>query len=134
MPTTLNVPQRLIVNTKIYICAEKWDIPKLKTLSAKKFKAHLAREGNSSSFSSSLGLMYEETPENDRLLKDVAIKYAADNYPMLVKLGEFGKLCRERGNIAFEILQAIPAQGSSVKEFPGKSRKSITGGSQYVIS
>ena len=42
--------QALIVNTKVYISADKWDIPALKKLAANKFEDALPKEGKSSTF------------------------------------------------------------------------------------
>ena len=44
-----------------------------------KYKESLPSGWNSASFVASLKLMYELTPESDRLLKDVAIKAAGEN-------------------------------------------------------
>ena len=54
-------------------------IPSLKELSMIKYKESLPSGWNSASFVASLKLMYELTPESDRLLKDVAIKAAGEN-------------------------------------------------------
>jgi hypothetical protein len=101
------VPRDLIVHTRVYISAEKWDIPALKNLAAKKFEDALLLEGETSSFAESLRLMFEETPENDRLLKDVALKFAGNNYKELISMGEFKAMCKKNGEVAIEVLTAV---------------------------
>ena len=58
--------------------------------------------------------MYDELPESDRLLKDVAIKAAASHIKELADRGEFAELCKENGEIAFDVLKAamIPSVGT----------------------
>jgi hypothetical protein len=106
--------QDLIVHTGVYISAEKWDIPALKKLAAKKFEDALPLEGKTSSFAESLCLMFEETPENDRLLKHVALKFAGNNYKELISMGEFRAMCKKNGEVAIEVLTAVAAASSSL--------------------
>jgi hypothetical protein len=110
--------QALIVNTKVYISADKWDIPALKKLAANKFEDALPKEGKSSSFAMSLRLMFEETPESDRLLKDVALKFAGKHCKELISMKEFAAMCKKNGEIAVEVLTAaaIPPPSLSLPE------------------
>jgi hypothetical protein len=98
--------QALIVNTKVYISAEKWDIPALKKLAVKKFEDALPKKGKLSSFAESLRLMFEETPESDRLLKNVALKFAGKHCKELISMKEFAAMCKKNGEIAVEVLTA----------------------------
>ena len=61
---------------------------------------------NGRSFTASLSLLYDETAESDRLFRDVAIKAAASHINKLLDLGEFVELCKENGEIGFDLLKA----------------------------
>ncbi|KAF8852305.1 hypothetical protein BDZ45DRAFT_749703 [Acephala macrosclerotiorum] len=99
-------PGMLITCTRAFIMAEKYDIPALKNLAKTKFKEAVSTEWNTCALSVSLRLMYDELPESDRLLKDVAIEAAASHVKELIDRGEFATLCRENGDIAFDFLKA----------------------------
>jgi hypothetical protein len=86
--------------------AEKYDIPALKTLAKIKFEAAVSSDWNTSALSESLRLMYDGLPDSDRLLKDVAIAAAAGHVKKLVDRGEFVALCKENGDITFDVLKA----------------------------
>jgi hypothetical protein len=58
--------------------------------------------------------MFEETPENDRLLKNVALKFAGINYKELISMGEFRAMCKKNGEVAIEVLTAVAAASSSL--------------------
>ena len=58
-----DVSEALLINTKVYVMAELYDVAALKDLAALKFSKALPQEGKSASFSASLKLIYEETPE-----------------------------------------------------------------------
>jgi len=78
----------------------------LKTLAKEKYKSAVSTAWNYSSFISSLKLLYAETPESDRLLKDVAIQAAADHVEELVKSSDFVGLCQANGEIGIDVLKA----------------------------
>jgi hypothetical protein len=73
--------------------ADKYDVPALKELAAKRFSEVLPSEGGSTSFIASLDLIYNNTPDSDRLLYGHAIQYAANHYEELVKNENFKNLC-----------------------------------------
>jgi hypothetical protein len=99
-------PEALLMNAKVYVIAEKYDVGALKTLATKKYKEVLPRTWNSPSFIASLALLYDETPDTDCLLREVALNAAGEHAKDLVDRGEFAGLCRERGEIAFDVLKA----------------------------
>ncbi|KAF5876306.1 putative btb poz domain protein [Botrytis fragariae] len=96
----------LTICTRVFTMAEKYDIPELKVLAKTKFEEAVSTEWNTASLSASLWLMYDELPESDRLLKDIAIQAAASHVNELVDRGEFAALCKENGDIAFDVLKA----------------------------
>ena len=95
----------LLFNTKMYIIADKYDLYPLKELANIKYETALSAHWNSTEFVESLKLLYEETMENDTLLKEVAIKVAGDNAKQLLDREEFVALCEENGTIAVEVLR-----------------------------
>lgn len=97
--------EALITNIALYVAGDKFDVAALKTL-AEKDESAVAVAWKSVSFIPSLRLLYAETPESDRLLKDVAIKAAASHAKELVKNNEFMKLCKENGEIGADVLEA----------------------------
>jgi hypothetical protein len=52
--------------------------------------------------------MFGETPESDRVLKDIAIKYAGNNHAEILELSEFPSICKGKGEIALQILRLVP--------------------------
>ncbi|KAF7888120.1 uncharacterized protein EAF02_002661 [Botrytis sinoallii] len=97
----------LTICIRVFIIAEKYDIQVLKVLVKTKFEKAVFTEWNTISLSASLRLMYDELPESDRLLKDIAIQAAADHMEELADKGEFAKLCKEDGEIAYDVLKAF---------------------------
>ena len=96
----------LLTNTRVFVIADKYDIQGLKQLATKKYKVAVPNAWNCTEFFGSLRLLYEETLESDRLLKDVAVKTAGKHVKDLVDRGEFAALCRLNGELGFEILRA----------------------------
>jgi len=113
---------RLLINTKVYIIADKFDIPGLKLAAKEKYQEAKLIEWNCPSFFESLKLMYENTLATDRLLKEVAIEVVAKHVKELVDREEFGSLCKESGEIAFDVLKA--SLNLSSAEIPSKLKKS----------
>jgi hypothetical protein len=97
----------LLLNTKVYVMAEKYDIRDLKILAANKFEAALPNEWNSHSMTTSIKIMYEETPVQDILLKNIALKGAGDHIRDLLRRKEFVNLCKERSDLCFDLLLAV---------------------------
>ncbi|TVY27059.1 hypothetical protein LHYA1_G004766, partial [Lachnellula hyalina] len=108
-PTVVHTtePDELLVHAKVYILAEKYDVSALKFIASKKFQLSLKLCGISDSFVTSLELMFTQTPENDRLLKDLALGFVGKNYWKLADRGDFMALCRHNGEVASEVIKAI---------------------------
>lgn len=103
---TVEPAEAVLINTKVYIIGDKYDIQPLKDLAAKKYGEALPNHWNSAPFVASLKLVYEETLENDRPLKDLAVKTAAKHAKELTDRGEFASLCKENAEITFDVLKA----------------------------
>jgi hypothetical protein len=102
----LDASQELLVHTAVYLIAEEKDILALKQLAKKKYEAALPNGWNSMAFCDSLRIIYDETPENDRLLWDVAISFAGKKAKELMDRGEFVKLWKEKGEIGLAVFRA----------------------------
>jgi hypothetical protein len=95
----------LMQSVKIYVIGEKYDVPTLKHYAKWKFDDAIHSKWNAKSFAAALKLMYEETPDKDRLLKDMAIDAAGYHMKELLASEDFAAVCQENGQIAFEILK-----------------------------
>ena len=90
-PTGLNSVS-LLINAKTYIIADKYDIHSLKEWAVTKYKEVLPATWNSTSFVESARLIYENTLDNDRMLREVIIQKASENVKALFGRGEFVEL------------------------------------------
>ena len=95
----------LLTNAKVYVIGDKYNIQPLKELVKRKYAEVVPYEWNDASFAASLQFLYENTPESDRLLKDVAIRTAAQHAKELIDHGEFVDLFRNCKGIAFDVLK-----------------------------
>ncbi|KAE9364479.1 hypothetical protein N431DRAFT_549990 [Stipitochalara longipes BDJ] len=128
--TTLNVEevdtsQKLLVHTEVYLIAEEKDIPALKQLAKTKYEKALPNGWNSVAFCTSLRKIYEETPESDPLLWDVAINFAGKKAKELMDRGEFVELWKEKSEIGLEVFRAYislqSSQASTAAAIPSTS-------------
>ncbi|TVY20479.1 hypothetical protein LARI1_G001841 [Lachnellula arida] len=117
-----------LTNAQVFVIADKYDIQGLKALAKKKYEEVIAESWNCASFIASLKLLYEETLESGRALRDVAAKVAGQHAKELADRGEFAALCQEHGSISFDILKSsltmTGPQCISCKRF-GPIRQSI---------
>lgn len=105
-PTGLN-SLSLLVNAKIYIIADKYDIQALKEWAVAKYKEVLPATWNSPSFIESASLVFEKTLESDRMLREVIIRKASENAKALFDRGEFVALLQSHGDFAAEVLRDV---------------------------
>ena len=94
----------LLINAKIYIIADKYNIHSLKEWAVTKYKEVLLATWNSTSFVESARLIYENTLDDDRMLREVIIQKASENVKALFDRGEFVELLRSHGDFAMEVL------------------------------
>jgi hypothetical protein len=92
----------MVFTAQVYALADKYDIPALKILATTKFEALATDSWNTTDFPHSIKVMYESTPSDDRGLRDVALRLAAENshalfedneefHAMIGEVAEFGK-------------------------------------------
>lgn len=108
----------LLTNTMVYIIGDQLQIPDLKMLAKKKFEEVVTDRWNSGSFVAGLKLLYKETLENDPSMKDIAVKTAGEHVKDLCDRGEFVALCKEEGEIAFDVLKASLTAKATGQAYP----------------
>ena len=89
--------------------ADRLDISGLEELATSKHENAQTAKGLdlTASFSASLKLMYEQTMENNRSPKDIAMRYAIRMYKQLLDIEGFATLCEEKREVAAEILKGV---------------------------
>lgn len=112
----ISKPRDLLLNTRLYIFADMWDIVGLKSLALRKFKSSLLpRGGLLNDLVRCLRLIYNQFSEKDHL-KDCALSLAARCYADLVKREDFKKLCQRKGKIALDILEGVARMAEKEKQ------------------
>lgn len=94
-----------LTNVQLYIMSDKYDIQPLKVFAAKKYEEIIPGEWNTPSFAASLKLLYDQTLDSDRMMKDMAIKLAGHHATKAADPTEFMALCTERSDIAYDVLK-----------------------------
>ncbi len=123
-------PTSLLVNAKLYIIAEKYEIQALKELACTKYQQVLPETWNTSVFAESARLVYDNTVETDRMLRDIIVEVASNNAKTLLDRGEFVDLLKSNGGLATEIMRKAIDRYESLME-PQQTnipdRKSVSG-------
>lgn len=89
----------------VYIIADKFDIPALKSLVVKKVTQCIANSSNSPFFSSSLKLLYDSTTQSDRALKSIFIKEILSQQYSSLQNDDFVTLLSENGDIGLDLFR-----------------------------
>ena len=97
----------LMINARVYIIADKYDIEALKKWAVTKYQEVLSTRWNSASFIESTRLISENTPESDVMLRDVIVQKASQCAKRLFDRGEFVKLLRSDSNFATDVLKGV---------------------------
>jgi len=103
----------LLINAKIYVIADKYDIQALKEWATTKYKEVLPTTWNSTAFIESARLIYDNTLDNDRVLRDIIIQKASENVKVLFDRGEFIDLLQAGGDFAMEVLRSVVFDSNS---------------------
>lgn len=81
------------IEFQVYAIADKYDIPKLKTLASEHFvRSFASTESTVRDIAETIEYVYDSTPENDRRLRDVVVHIAADRTSELYRCPEFEKM------------------------------------------
>lgn len=117
---TPQLSSALSTNVKVYVMGDRYDIQPLKALATKKYEEVAEETWDTQYFPASLRLLYEQTLDSDRLLKETALKVAAFHAKDLLNRGEFVALCKESGDIAIDVLKfAIMSEPKPCPPCPG---------------
>lgn len=77
--TDAHNPASLLINAKVCIIADKYELKVLRELACTKYKEALPNAWDTSIFSESASLVFDNTVETDRMLRDVIIRIASHN-------------------------------------------------------
>ena len=81
-----------------------------------KYKQVLPETWNSTSFIESAGLIFENTPQSDRMLREVIIRKASENTKALFDRREFIALLQSHSDFAVEVLRDVVFPPDDVRE------------------
>lgn len=98
-------PDLLLQAAKLYFMADRLDLPKLGKLATDHYQCSVYQGYKSPEFSTSLRLIFENTVDEDRQLKDVAIDCAAIHAKKLLNRKDFVALFTDKPEIGFEIFK-----------------------------
>jgi hypothetical protein len=111
-PTPTPIPAidtspELLKHTAVWLLGDEKDIPGLKDLAARKYANALPHGWNSEEFCKSLERIYEESPDSDPKLRNIAINFAGSKARQLIERGDFADLWEEKGYIGLEVFRAF---------------------------
>lgn len=94
----------LLLHTRVYSLAEKYDIPSLKALAQRKFEMAMACYYDSSEFAEAIEEVYCSTIDSDRGLRDVVLQ-AFRSHPALATTQDVYGVIKETPTLAFELFK-----------------------------
>ena len=94
----------LLLHTRVYAIAEKYDIPSLKQLARSKFEMAMACYYDSPEFASAIEEVYCTTVDSDRGLRDIVLE-AFKNHPQLVNTQDVFSTIKETPSLALELFK-----------------------------
>lgn len=92
----------LLLHTRVYALAEKYDVPTLKTLAKRKFEMALACYYDAPEFVDAVDEVYSSTVDTDRGLRDVVLQ-AFRSHPALATTQDVFALIKDTPSLAFEL-------------------------------
>ncbi|CAG8959317.1 hypothetical protein HYFRA_00013087 [Hymenoscyphus fraxineus] len=96
----------LAAHTKVYIIADKFDIPDLKNLAREKFRETLSVD-QLDIFTSVVGWVNYNTHENDNGLRQLCMDFATQHFKLLMDRGEWFTFCENDGKFTAALLRQI---------------------------
>lgn len=97
----------LLVNAKVYIIADKYELEALKSFACTKYKKVLSNTWNSPFFPESACHVLENTMETDRPLRDVIVRVASEHAKDLLDRDDFVEMLKNHGDVAADILRKV---------------------------
>lgn len=101
----LGSPEALMTNTMVYVIGDKYDIAVLKSLAVMKIKHCMEYHWETSSFSSAVQYLYENTIPSDRVLREMFIATAYKKQESLTSNPEFLDIVTENGEIGADLFK-----------------------------
>jgi hypothetical protein len=96
------VESHLVLHTRVYALAEKYDIPSLKQLAKSKFEMAMACFYDSPDFAEAIEEVYCSTIDSDRGLRDIVLE-AFKSHPRLANTQDVYHVITETPSLAFEL-------------------------------
>lgn len=94
----------LLLHTRVYALAEKYDIPSLKLLARSKFEMAMACHYDSAEFSYAIEEVYCSTVDSDRGLRDVVLE-AFKSHPQLANMQDVFAVIKDTPTLALELFK-----------------------------
>ncbi|KAF5872981.1 putative btb poz domain protein [Botrytis fragariae] len=126
-------PSSLLFNAKVYIIADKYMIPALKSLAHEKFTKSLREHWNTPEFTASAEFLWENTPGSDMLLRRVLVATAATHIDVLLDRGEFVEFMSEHGDFAVGVMKKMKGRDDSVVATPNVDQGARNSGKRNVV-
>ncbi|KAG4033608.1 hypothetical protein MFRU_004g01120 [Monilinia fructicola] len=104
-PAIDSTPSSLLFNAKVYIIADKYMIPALKDLANEKCLRSVEAHWNTPEFSKVAELLWDNTAESDKLLRDAVVTAAATHGDGLLDRGDFVEFMSKHGDFAVEVMK-----------------------------
>ncbi|KAB8294955.1 hypothetical protein EYC80_006908 [Monilinia laxa] len=114
-PAADSTPSSLLFNAKVYIIADKYMIPALKDLANEKCLRGVEAHWNTPEFSKVAELLWENTAESDKMLRDAVLTAAAAHSDGLLDRGEFVEFMSGHGDFAVEVMK-------KARDLPGRRK------------
>ncbi|KAI9641938.1 hypothetical protein NHQ30_009807 [Ciborinia camelliae] len=128
----VSTPSSLLFNAKVYIIADKYMIPALKDLANEKCARSVEAHWNTPEFSEVAELLWENTAESDKLLRDAVVTAAATHSDGLLDRGEFVAFMSTHGDFAVEVMKKARGLPASDRDLPVFGAKKGKKGKRYA--
>lgn len=104
----------LVLNARVYIMGERYDIYALRHLAQQKFEARAKNDGwNSEVFSLAIREVYEWTTDQDQGLRQLVVTIAAENITTLRDRGEFNNVLNDVPDFTRQLLDEVLKKAES---------------------
>ncbi|TVY20474.1 hypothetical protein LARI1_G001835 [Lachnellula arida] len=109
----LELESPIIFNIKVYLIADQYKTPTLKTLADFKYSSAVTEMWDPFLFTEALGLLWRNTVEGDRPMRKTVATIAARRIHFLFRSEEFVALIEAKGDVAVEVLKAVLEEGTA---------------------
>jgi hypothetical protein len=94
----------LLLHTRVYALAEKYDIPALKELARRKFEMAMACDYDSPELPEAIEEVYDSTLDTDRGLRDIVLQLLA-SHPQLATTPDVHAVIKETPALAYDLFK-----------------------------